>query len=266
VAVSARLRLAYLHGFASGPWSFKGRGLAAAFAERGLRLELPDLNRPSFDQLTPSGMLAALDELDRVAPERGARDRNPRDSDGRDRTGLDGTDRGSSGDPTPPRWGFVGSSLGGWVAARWAELHPERVARLLLLAPAFDLPGRWRDLVSPEQLREWERRGWIAAPDGTGREGRLHWEFLLDARRQPPFPSVGCPTLILHGRSDAVVPLASSEAYTRQHPAVRLEVFDDGHELLASLPTVTGRALEWLGDAQPVPADAEAIGRPVARA
>lgn len=207
-------RLAYLHGFASGPWSFKGRSLARAFAERGLTLELPDLNRPSFAQLTVSGMLAALDELAAGSEE---------------------------------RWSFVGSSLGGWVAARWAELHPERVERLLLLAPAFDLPGRWRDLVSAEQLADWEARGWIATPDGTGAEARLHYEFFRDACRQPPFPAVACPTIILHGREDVVVPLGCSERYVRENPAVRLAVLADGHELLAVLPEVTRQALDWLG-------------------
>lgn len=209
----APARFAYVHGFASGPLSQKGRALAAAFAARGATLALPDLNRPSFEELTPGGMLAALDELDAAG------------------TG---------------RWGLVGSSLGGWVAARWAELHPRRVARLVLLAPALDLPGRWRELVTAEQLRDWEASGWIAATDGAGRATRLHWGFWVDAVRQPPMPAPVCPTLILHGRADETVPLSTSEAYVARHPEARLEVLPDGHDLLLSLPRVIERAVAWL--------------------
>jgi len=92
-------RFAYLHGFASGAGSRKGSRLAAAFRARGAVFHQPDLNLPSFAELTYSGMLRAVDELDRRAG-----------------------DAAQGG-----RWGFVGSSMGGWVAARWAELHPERV-------------------------------------------------------------------------------------------------------------------------------------------
>jgi pimeloyl-ACP methyl ester carboxylesterase len=154
---------------------------------------------------------------------------------------VDALDREGDG-----AWGFVGSSLGGWVAARWAELHPGRVDRLLLLAPAFDLPNLWRQALTSQQLREWEARGWLEVPDGTGRTGRLHWEFLRDCARQPPFPCADCPILVVHGRRDETVPLASSEAYVARHPAVRLEVLDDGHDLLDSLPRVREWALAWL--------------------
>jgi pimeloyl-ACP methyl ester carboxylesterase len=218
------LRFAYLHGFASGPWSFKGRRLAESFANEGLRLELPDLNLPSFDELTPSGMLAAVDALDAAS----------------------GTEA--------PCWAFIGSSLGGWVAARWAELHPHRVARLLLLAPAFDLPNLWRRVLSGEQLRQWEARGWLEVPDGTGRTARLRWEFFADCARQPPFPSPRCPVLVVHGRRDETVPLAGSEAYAARHPGTRLEVLDDDHELIASLSRVRQLALDWLAGGESIPA------------
>ena len=210
--------LAYLHGFASGPASRKGRALAAAFARVGRRLQLPDLNVPSFAELSYAGMLAGVDALDAAA--------------GR-----------------PPRWSFIGSSMGGWVAARWAELHPDRVGRLLLLAPGLDLPNRWRQLISAEELAQWSLRGWIEANDGGGVPRRLHWGFMEDARRQPPLPAPTCPVLVLHGRRDDVVPLAVSEAWAAGRPNVTLEVLDDDHDLLVSLPRIEERALSWLGAA-----------------
>jgi pimeloyl-ACP methyl ester carboxylesterase len=68
-----------------------------------------------------------------------------------------------------------------------------------------------------------------------------------DARRQPPFPTPGCPTLVLHGRHDKVVPLTVSEEWARTRPNVELEVLDDDHDLLATLPRIERRALEWFG-------------------
>lgn len=211
------IRYAYLHGFASGPASRKGNALAEAFAERGLELHLPDLNVPSFEALTYRGMLEGVDRLDREHGE-------------------------------DARWRFVGSSMGGWVAARWAEIHPDRVDRLLLLAPGFDLPNRWRDLISPEELASWERRGWIETEDGAGRTVRLRWNLMADARRQPAWPEPVCPVLILHGRRDDTVPFPVSERYADARPHVQLEPLDDDHALLDSLPVIRERALEWLGN------------------
>ena len=137
-------RFAYLHGFASGPRSHKGMALAAAFARRGALLRQPDLNVPSFAHLTYSGMLAGVDR-------------------------LDATTAAAGGDgETPLGWGLVGSSMGGWVAARWAELHPEKVSRLLLLAPGLDLPNRWRGLLSAAELQDWERSGRRLVNDAAG--------------------------------------------------------------------------------------------------
>lgn len=46
-----------------------------------------------------------------------------------------------------PTWTIVGSSFGGLMAALWTRSHPERVERLILLAPALHRP----ELFAPEQ-------------------------------------------------------------------------------------------------------------------
>jgi|Deesub1362A_J573_1020465.scaffolds.fasta_scaffold03745_4 pimeloyl-ACP methyl ester carboxylesterase len=38
-------------------------------------------------------------------------------------------------------WILIGSSMGGLMAALYAARHPQRLARLILLAPALTLPG-----------------------------------------------------------------------------------------------------------------------------
>ena len=43
-----------------------------------------------------------------------------------------------------------------------------------------------------------------------------------------------CPTTILHGRHDDVVPIAVSRTFVAQYPAVRLIEVDDDHRLIRS--------------------------------
>lgn len=207
-------RYAYLHGLASGPRSRKGVALRDAFARRGVPLALPDLNRPSFERLSHAAMIAAVDAL-----------------------------AGPAG-----RWSLVGSSLGGWVAARWAELHPDRVERLVLLCPGFDLAARWPALLGAEALARWEAEGALPLADAEGVTRPLHVGFLEEARRGPGRPVVPCPTLVVHGTRDEVVPIEGSRRYAAAHPdRVRLVEVDDDHGLVASLPTIVAEAAAFLG-------------------
>ena len=217
------MKLAYLHGFASSPLSRKAQHLRAALDERGRRLLIPDLNRPSFEKLGLSAMLSAVDALD-----------------------------ASEGDPTG--WGLVGSSLGGWVAARWAALNPARVHRLLLLCPAFDIPSRWPELLPDGGLAMWERTGSLPFADGEGKLRKVHYGFYEEATREPRFPDVPCPTVILHGRQDDRVPFETSVAYAAERPQVRLVAVDDGHDLTASVDRVVSLALEHLVQPRRAPA------------
>lgn len=206
------LRHAYLHGFASSATSKKGVHLRAALAPRGIDLRLPDLNRPSFERLSVGAMLA---HLDRMHEAEGA-----------------------------PRWRLVGSSLGGWLAARWAELHPERVDRLVLLCPAFDIPTRWPLLLPPGAFERWQRDRELPYADATGRVVPLHYAFYEEAAAHTAFPRVLCPVTIVHGTRDDRVPLESSRRWMRDHPQARLITVDDGHDLMASLDVVERAIVE----------------------
>ncbi len=203
--------LAYLHGFASSPLARKGQALRAELAERGIELHLPDLNRPSFVETTVSGALSAVDEL--VASAEGP-------------------------------WSFIGSSFGGFLAARWAELHPERVDRLLLLCPGFDLAARWRELVGEERMVRWREEGVLEVEDSSGSRVGLHWGFFEDFLTHEPFPNVVCPTLVIHGRRDEVVPVVTSRIWAKTSSRVQLVEVDDDHGLHASLPLIVERAFE----------------------
>lgn len=213
------IRYAYLHGLASGPRAFKGQWLSRSFAARGISLELPDLNAPSFAGLTCSAMLGVLDALDRQA----------------------------GGDT---RWRFIGSSLGGYLAALWSGLNPGRCDRLVLLCPGFGLQDRWASLVGAEGLAQWRIEGRLALPDAEGSVVPVHYGLVQDLAEYPKVPAVDCPALIIHGTRDDVVPIEGSRRYAASNPQVRLLEVDDDHSLKASISRIDREAAAEFGLAE----------------
>jgi pimeloyl-ACP methyl ester carboxylesterase len=217
-------RFLYLHGFASGPGSAKGTAFEAHFSRRGVAVERLDLRVPSLEHLRLSAML----EVTRAA--------------------IGGPD---------DRAVIVGSSLGGLTAARLAERDP-RVSGLVLLAPAFRAMERWRPRLGEPGWDDWQSTGWLAITDYTTREAaRVDFGFAQDVLAidgvGDGWPDVRVPTLILHGRGDETVDIELSRQFARGKRHVRLVELDDGHELVASLPTILAEAdaflAPWFGPA-----------------
>jgi pimeloyl-ACP methyl ester carboxylesterase len=204
------MRYLYLHGFASGPQSTKGVAFERHFAPLGIAIERMDLRVPSFEHLRLSAMIEKV--RDAIAG----------------KTVL------------------IGSSLGGLTAARVAA-GESRVVGLVLLAPAFQLAQRWREALGPA-WDDWQRMGWREVTDyTTGKPARVDFGFVEDAERvDVGFPDVRCPTLILHGTRDDTVPISRSREFAALHPQVRLVELDDGHELVASLPTLLAETQVFL--------------------
>ncbi|RDV40044.1 alpha/beta fold hydrolase [Bradymonadaceae bacterium TMQ3] len=200
--------LAYLHGFASSARSTMGAWLARELEWRGYELHRPELNVPSFYELTFSEALRVMDRLD--------------------------ADVARTGRP----WRLIGSSMGGYLAARWAQLNPQRVDRLLLLAPGFDLPARWPHLVGKKRMKRWEEEGALKLPGPDERMQPVSWNFIEDARTHEPWPEVSCPVVIVHGTRDPTVPVASSRRYVEMYEGGRLVEVDDRHQLRDSRDTV----------------------------
>lgn len=209
------MNYAYLHGFAEDDRAPKGERLAEVFRQHGIPLLTPDLNQPSFSELTFSGMIEVLDAMDEA----------------------------SNGEP----WCLIGASMGGYIAARWAELNPGRVARSVLMAPAFDMQQVWQQMLGQERLERWreEEEFWFFGPDGhmTG----VHWELFRDARdNHPRYPEADCPTWIFHGSDDDLIPLEHSEEFVEQTSETRLTVVDDSHKLQESIWRVARTSLDFL--------------------
>jgi uncharacterized protein len=198
------MRFLWVHGFASGPGSSKGRFAKDRLQERGVELAIPDFNEPSFFDLTVSRMLARIDDL--------------------------------AGNEEPAV--LFGSSLGGFAAATWAAIRPERAKALVLLAPAFELAPRWARRMGAQEVAQWRRRGRYAFDHyARGRKEDLSWGFLEDAFRHQSFPLPHCPTLVIQGSRDEVVdPALAREFVRRMEARARLIELDEGHELTADLP------------------------------
>jgi len=207
--------LLYLHGFASGPSSFKARNLAARFAAAGHALEVPDLTPgpDGFERSTPLTMLGVAQARLRASP----------------------------GPHT-----LVGSSLGGYLSALAASRDPS-IERLVLLAPAFRLFSRWSARLTAAELEDWRARGLETQHHVTGTKRRLGWAFHGDAATLPEFPEVKVPALVLAGVRDEVVPIADVRAWVERTPTARLVELDDGHELVASIDRIWEEARAFLG-------------------
>jgi uncharacterized protein len=203
----------YLHGFASGPGSAKGRAFEERFGRIGVRVHRADLTPgpDGFERSTPLTMLA---EAEKALAATGAR-------------------------------AVMGSSLGGYLAAVMASRNPT-IQRLVLLAPAFRLCERWRARLTPGELAAWKEDGLWVDHRATGDRRRLEYRFMEDAGSLPSFPEVRVPTLCVAGRRDDIVPLEDVAAFVERTPGARLVALDDGHELAASVPRIFEEARAFL--------------------
>jgi pimeloyl-ACP methyl ester carboxylesterase len=210
----------YLHGFASGAASTKGRYFAGRLREHGVDLQSPDFNAPDFATLTMTRM---LEQLERAIAKT--------------------TDRAVT---------LMGSSLGGTLAILAAARFAARVDRLVLLAPAvmFAKPGH--HLLPPERIEEWRRRG--ALPFfhyGENAERLLNYAFFEDSLQYDAFnASIAQPTVIFQGLHDASVDYRTVEQFARARPNVTLSLLDDDHQLIASLPRMWDDIQAFLGLAE----------------
>jgi uncharacterized protein len=207
------MRIVYLHGFASSPRSSKAQFFKRKFDALGVPFEAPQLDQGDFERLTITGQLGVIE---------GA----------------------VAGNPAV----LMGSSLGGYLAALYAARHPDDVERMVLLAPAFQFPTRWRARFRPEDLEQWKQQG--SAPFfhyGSQTEQRLGYAFLEDADQYEDAPDFPQPALILHGSEDPVVPAAISREFAAGRPNVRLQLFPSGHELTDVLDGLWSEAGRFLG-------------------
>lgn len=207
-------RLIYLHGFASSPGSNKARHFSHALEQRGVAVEIPDLNEGDFTGLTISRQLRLLERM--------------------------------TGAQAPGSVVLVGSSMGAYVAALFAT-GSESVASLVLMAPAFGFFQRWSERMSPEALAEWKRRGSFPVMHyGTDQTELIGYDLVEDARQYPAYPDVRVPALVIHGKNDESVEHRGSIEFAADRPNIELELLDSDHGLGDSVDWIIGRSFEFL--------------------
>lgn len=165
---------------------------------------------------------------------------------------------------------LVGSSLGGWLAAELAVHHPETFRTLTLLAPVgLELPEHpIQDLfgMTPEETvaavfhdPAIAAQIFPAEPDldfimGLYREkisfARLAWSpYCANPKLERRLHRVTCPTLVLWGEHDDLVPIEHGERYVERIPDARLQVLPGvSHAPFIEDPAATAKAiLDFVG-------------------
>jgi uncharacterized protein len=194
----------YLHGFASSPRSRKAQFFRGRCASAGLPLLVPDLNVPSFSELTMTAMLDTI---------------------GSTIAGL----------PDDATVGIIGADLGGLLAILTAT-QKRSVKRLLLLAPVTQLFRKYYLGLGRVGVRKWEQAGHaVFEHHGIGGKVRVGAQFVVDARQYDEggwrMPK---PIMIVHGSRDETIDPHLSVIYARNNDNATLHMVDDDHSLMTS--------------------------------
>jgi pimeloyl-ACP methyl ester carboxylesterase len=210
------MRIFYLHGFASSARSSKATFFAAKLRDAGIELHTPDLNEPDFSTLTISRMVEQV---------------------------------GRAVESSPEDVVLIGSSLGAFVAVQVAVRHPDRVARLVLLAPALDFGGNRMRSLGDRGLDEWKRTNRLDVFHyGYGRMMPVHYELYADARRYDCVnAALAMPIQVFQGRQDDAVDPDVVERWSRARPNVELHLLDDDHQLTRSVEFIWDEMRRFLG-------------------
>jgi pimeloyl-ACP methyl ester carboxylesterase len=169
---------------------------------------------------------------------------------------------------------LVGWSMGGWVAMRVALDRPERIGRLVLcdsagtrFEPGFTVsdfepdtvPGVRRlyrmlmpqptelpDFVARDMVRKFKQQNWVV--DRSARS-MFTGDDLLDGK----LAALRMPTLIIWGKQDHLIPMATGVAMHQQIPQSVLEIYDGcGHLAPGQCAARIGsRLVDFLQNKQP---------------
>ncbi|MBM3762261.1 MAG: alpha/beta fold hydrolase [Acidobacteria bacterium] len=205
------MKIIYLHGFASSPKSRKAQFLKEKLEAEGCEVLVPHLESEGFRNLTVTGQLKVIEEVASGAPVR-----------------------------------LIGSSMGGYLAALYASLHPE-VDRLVLLAPAFGFATRWELRLGAEKMAEWRRTGAIEMMHyATGAMDAVGYGLIEDGQKYDAEPGFLQPAEIFHGTEDDVVPVSFSRSFVAGHANARLTEVKSGHELTDVIDAIWDQSKDFL--------------------
>lgn len=205
------MKFVYLHGFASSPLSRKAQFFAGKLRNEGFTVEVPHLESEGFRNLTVSAQLRVIGS---VLKDQGIR--------------------------------LIGSSMGGYLAALYASLHPE-VEKLLLLAPAFGFAERWKLRLGEDRMAEWKDKGFLEMMHyATGKPEPVGYGLIEDGLKYEAEPVFLQPAMIFHGTQDDVVPISFSREFVRSRPNASLCEVESGHELTDVMEEIWAESRDFL--------------------
>ncbi|KHD09112.1 esterase [Candidatus Thiomargarita nelsonii] len=188
----------YLHGWASSPQSSKAQFFKQCFEQRGLSLQIPDLNPNDFYHFSLTQQIQQVEALLPNSPVT-----------------------------------IIGSSFGGLIALWLAERLPQ-IQSIVLLAPALNFLNHCRILMGESNFAQWRRQGEFAFTNYAEPGERLiSYGFIEDLQQYVDADlQRRVPSLILHGNQDMVVPIQTSRDFAATRPWIKLVEFDSDHRLI----------------------------------
>lgn len=206
----------YLHGFASSPNSSKAAFFRQKLDACGQALHCPDFNAPAFESLTITRMIDQTAEA------------------------MDAAGTGPVA--------LIGSSLGAFVALQAAARRPERIARLVLLAPAVDLRPEHLAELGNRTIEDWRATGTLDIFHYTyNRMVKLSFDLYRDAEQYDAMDLVvPQPIQVFQGLRDTAVNPDTVQRWSSARPNVELHMLDDDHQMHASLDHIWAKVEPFL--------------------
>ena len=143
---------------------------------------------------------------------------------------------------------LVGSSLGAPVAILGAAGGAAPAVASLVTYAAVSRAERLLDFFPPQHVAEWKKAGML---DLVG--NKIKWDFIDDALTHNVLAAAGslrCPTLLIHGSADALVPFESSriiwEAIKAEKDFVLIEGADHTFIDSSHLEQVIELTVQWI--------------------
>jgi pimeloyl-ACP methyl ester carboxylesterase len=126
------------------------------------------------------------------------------------------------------------AATAGWVASKSDAVARRARLREALMALVVAHPGRLPAALAAEQLRGAGKPGFIQA-----------LQSILDYDIRERLPEIACPTLVVWGQRDRLVPLRDADVFVELIPHARKVVFQDtGHMSMLERPAAFNALLE----------------------
>jgi pimeloyl-ACP methyl ester carboxylesterase len=136
--------------------------------------------------------------------------------------------------PSMRRLETVLAATGGWVASKSDAVARRARLREALMALVVRHPGRLPAALAAEQLRGAGKPGFIQA-----------LQSILDYDFRERLPEIACPTLVVWGDSDRLVPLRDADVFVELVPDAHKVIFEDtGHMSMLERPAAFNALLE----------------------